>query len=67
MYILPCNGMLQGHDALIIENKNKKKRRQKDKDAVRKLFPPILQLTNIKKNAAFQAQSSTNEKEEENN
>ncbi len=52
MYILPCNGMLQGHDPLITEN-NKKKR---EADTVRKLFhsPPISQLTlNTKKTQLF--------------
>lgn len=39
---LPCIGMLQGHDPLIIEN-NKKR----EADSVRKLFhaPPVSQLT----------------------
>lgn len=44
MYVqfLPCNGMLQGHDPLIIEN-NKKR----EADSVWKLLraPPISQLT----------------------
>lgn len=55
--MLPCNGMLQGRDPLIIEN-NKKRGRQKTHSE--RCFLPF--RSNKKKNAAFQAQSSTNKK-----
>lgn len=51
--------MLQGHDPLITENNNKKKRQTQ---TVRKLFPPIFTAhahEKKKRNAAFQAQLST--------
>lgn len=48
--------MLQGHDPLITENNNKKRGRHKQSESC---FLPFLQLTRMKKNAAFQAQLST--------
>lgn len=58
---LPCNGMLQGHDPLIIENNKKRGRHSQE---VVLLSSHFTTHSKYKENAAFKAQSSTNEEEE---
>lgn len=61
---LPCIGMLQGHDPLIIENN--KKERQTQSESCFTLLPFHNSLYKHKEDAAFKAQSCTNKEEEEN-
>lgn len=66
MYVhLPCNGMLQGHDPLIIEEKKKKKRKNKKRSwQVRKLFhsPPDSQVTQTQRKRCRSEHKSSTEK-----